>query len=415
MVSMIAVMLGFGIVIPLMPFYITHFNASGTALGLIMSIYSLMQFLTAPFWGKMSDRFGRKPIFMIGLAGFAISFILQGLAQNLVQFVILRTLAGVLSSATFPTAMAYIADTTTPEHRSKGVGMLGASMGLGMVIGPSLGGLITHLSLPLPGSIQALMQITKDAATGETLNLSLPFFAAALLALVALPLAQFLLPESLPPEKRSLHTPSKAQQSRLSSLLHAARGPVGFLYILAFVLAFALANMEAVLSLYGKEQFKMGPAEIGLLMGAMGLLSVIQQGFTIGFLTRKFGEVAIVRGGLLISALGFVGMALAPVRWLFIGFALFFNTGSVLLQPSVTALISKRTHSGQGEAMGINNAFQALGRSVGPTWAGMAYDMYSTLSFWTGALIQVGALLFSLRGLAENHTAPAASVEEVQT
>jgi MFS family permease len=396
--TLVIVMLGFGIAIPLTPFYIIHFNASGTALGLMMALYSLMQFIFAPVWGRLSDRIGRKPVLLIGIGGFALSFLLQGLAQNLIQFMLVRTLAGILSSATLPTAMAYVADTTTPEERSKGVGMLGASMGVGMIFGPMLGGFLTHVNPSLPASLATLLQVTTDPSTGELINLSIPFFGSALLALLALPFVIFMLPESLAPDARVLHAPKEA--SRLGALGAALRGPMGLLFILAFLLAFSLAMMEGVLALYGKERFIMGPSQIGLLMGALGIVSVIQQGVLIGPLTRRYGEERIIQWGLVIGVLGFAAMALAPTRGLFIGATLFFNAGNMLLQPSVTSLISKRAQNGQGAVMGINQSFQSLGRGVGPLWAGIAFDVYATLAFWTGALVQAVALVYALRTLA---------------
>ncbi len=396
--TLVIVMLGFGIAIPLTPFYVTHFNASGTALGLMMALYSLMQFIFAPVWGRLSDRVGRKPVLLIGIVGFAISFLLQGLAQNLIQFMLVRTLAGILSSATLPTAMAYVADTTTPEGRSKGVGMLGASMGVGMIFGPMLGGFLTHVNPTLPAGIASLLQVTTDPSTGATINLSIPFFGAALLALLAVPFVLFMLPESLHPDQRILHAPQS--ESRLGTLTTALRGPLGFLYLLAFLLAFSLAMMEGVLALYGKERFVMGPSQIGLLMGALGIVSVIQQGLLIGPLTRRYGEERIIRSALVIGVLGFAAMALAPTRNLFIGATLFFNAGNMLLQPSVTSLISRRATTGQGAVMGINQSFQSLGRGVGPLWAGVAFDIYATLAFWTGALVQAIALLYAARLLA---------------
>jgi MFS transporter, DHA1 family, multidrug resistance protein len=399
--SLVIVMLGFGIAIPLMPFYVTHFNASGSALGFMMAIYSLMQFIFAPIWGQLSDRIGRKPVLLIGIAGYAISFFLQGISQNITQFILTRTLAGILSSATLPTAMAYIADTTSTENRSRGVGLMGAAMGVGMIFGPMLGGLLTRLTIPFPAEISYLLQTTRDATTNAVINLSLPFFASSLLALVAIPFIITLLPESLSSEKRALHVSSTTKQSRFSLLKGGLLGPSSFLFVLAFLLAFALANMEAVLALYGKQQFAMGPSEVGLLMGAMGVLAVIQQGVVIGPLTKKVGEVRSIQGGLVFCILGFVGLALSPAKSLFMAAALVFNIGSSLLQPCVTALASKRATSGQGEAMGINNSFQSLGRAVGPLWAGFAFDIYSTLSFWTGALIQIIVLGFSLRMLTE--------------
>lgn len=395
--ALVIVMLGFGIAIPLLPFYITHFNASASALGLMMSLYSFMQFLFAPLWGRWSDRHGRKPALLIGIAGFFFSFILQGLSQNVVQLILSRSLAGILSSATLPSALAYIADTTSEEDRSKGAGLMGAALGMGMIFGPLLGGLLTHVSLDLPQGIARLLQSTVDSA-GQTISLSIPFFASALLALAALPFIFFLLPESHPLEMRSAHSQA-ASGSRARLLLGGLRGPNSVLFLLSFLLAFALANIESILGIYGQQRFAMNPSDVGILMGGMGLLSVIQQGLLIGPLTRKFGEVRIVQGGLLISILGFVGLALSANRPLLYTAALVFSFGNVLLQPSVTALISRRTKGGQGAAMGLNNSFQSLGRAAGPLWAGFAYDVRSTLSFWTGAVIQAAALAICLRTL----------------
>ncbi|MRR30742.1 MFS transporter, partial [bacterium] len=359
-----------------------------------------------------SDRVGRKPVLLIGSLGFAAAFVLQGLAQNLEQFIAVRILAGMLSSAMLPTAMAYVADTTSAENRSSGVGMMGAAMGLGMILGPTLGGFLTHYNPALPPAISGLLQSTLDPATGDVINLSIPFFASAILALTASPLIFFALPESLSAEKRQHASEQKTNVTRSKAMLQSLRGPMGFLFVLAFVLAFALANMESVLSLYGKQQFQMGPSQIGLLMGAMGLVAVVQQGVMIGPLTRRFGEMRIIESGLVIGILGFIGLALAPTQALLIVSALVFNVGSVLLQPSVTALISKQATSGQGELMGMNNSFQSLGRGVGPLWAGAAFDFYSTLSFWSGALIQAGILFAALRIFAKSNLQSSGGVNE---
>lgn len=394
--SLVIVMIGFGIAIPLMPFYITHFGASGAALGLVMAVYSFMQFLFAPFWGRQSDRVGRKKILLLGVVGYAATFFLQGIAQNLVQFTLVRALAGIISSATLPTAMAYIADITSEERRAQGVGVLGAAMGIGMIIGPLLGGLLTRVHLDLGPGLGSLLQVTQDAS-GATINLSIPFFAASLLAVIAAGFIIVMLPESLPPERRGLHL--EPTGSRMAQLSAGLRGPMGFLFLLSFLLTFALANMEAVLALYGAQRFAMTPSHVGMLMGALGVTAVIMQGGVIGPLTRKVGEARVIQGGLVVSMIGFVVMALAGSRAALIVGALVMNGGNVLLQPSVTSLISKRTQTGQGAAMGQNNSFQSLGRAVGPLWAGFAYDITSTLAFWTGAAVQLVALLYGMRML----------------
>jgi hypothetical protein len=186
------------------------------------------------------------------------------------------------------------------------------------------------------------------------------------------------------PERRVHHA---CGQKRGAVLLQALRGPSGFLFLLSFLLTFALANMEAVLALYGQKMFSMGPMQVGLLMGAMGIVVVIQQGVVIGPLTRKIGEPRVIQLGLVVGILGFVSLALAPTLVLYGIAAIVFNAGSALLQPSVTSLISQRAVTGQGATMGLNQSFQSLGRATGPLWAGFAFDLQASLAFWTGALI----------------------------
>jgi len=409
---LVTVMLGFGIVIPLLPFFVTHFGANGTVMGLLMSIYSIMQFIFAPIWGRLSDRVGRKPVLLLGISGYAISFGVMAFAPNIAILILARAVAGILSSATLPTAMAYIADTTEAKDRARGVGMMGAAMGVGMIFGPTLGGLLAAANLHLPAGLLALMQTMIDPDTGNLINLSVPFFFAGLLALAALPVVYFALPESLHKDLR--RDAPKAEGTRLSQLGVALKSPLGFLFAMALLLSFALANLESILGLYGKERFAMGPEGIGLLMGGMGILSVIQQGFLIGPLTRRFGEARVLQGGLVISMIGFFGMALLQTEWGMIVFVLVFSTGNVLLQPSVTSLISQRAKPGeQGAAMGINNSFQSLGRSIGPLWAGFAYDLYPTLSFWTGAIFQLIAFVYALRMLGPMWAARRAAPEPV--
>jgi MFS transporter, DHA1 family, multidrug resistance protein len=396
--SLVTVMLGFGIVIPLLPFFVTHFGANGTMMGVMMSIYSVMQFIFAPLWGRLSDRYGRKPVLLIGVTGYALSFGLMGFANSILMLIVFRGLAGILSSATLPTAMAYIADITEAKDRSKGVGLMGAAMGLGMIFGPTLGGVLAGAQLPLPASWLAGMQTMIDPETQRLINLSVPFFCAGLLALITLPVIHLALPESLQKENRRERP--QAAGSRMSQLGQALRGPMGFFFVMALLLSFALANVESIVGLYGKESFGMGPESIGLLMGGMGILSVIQQGFLIGPLTRRLGEERVLQSGLVVSMAGLFGMALLRYEWGLIASVLVFSFGNVLLQPSVTSLISQRTRpEEQGTAMGFNNSFQSLGRAIGPLWAGFAYDIHPTYSFWTGAIFQLVAFLYAMRML----------------
>jgi DHA1 family multidrug resistance protein-like MFS transporter len=394
--SLVIVMLGFGLVVPILPFYTTHFGADGKALGFLMAIYSIMQFIFAPVWGRLSDRVGRKPVLLIGLAGYALSFALMGISQSFIQLLIFRALAGILSSATLPTALAFIADTTSADNRSSGMGLMGAAMGLGMIFGPMIGGVLTGITLPA-GTAQ-FMQYEVDPETGALLNLSLPFFVAALLALVTIPFVIWKLPESLPKDRRIDHRIAGGP-SRVKLLKDALTGSMGFLFIMAFLLAFALANFESVLGLYAKDEFGLGPSQVGILLGMIGLLSVIQQGVMIGPLTRRFGEERILRWGLIVSIAGFLGLAIIPGVWMMVLFSAVFNIGNSLLRPSVASLISQRAETGQGVAMGLENSYMSLGRVFGPLWAGTAYDINMTLPFWSGAIMQGIALLVSFRYL----------------
>jgi MFS transporter, DHA1 family, multidrug resistance protein len=391
-VSLVIVMLGFGIVVPILPYYVTHFGVGGQALGWLMAIYSIMQFIFAPVWGKLSDRVGRKPVFLIGLAGYALSFGLMGLSHDYTQLFLSRALAGILSSATLPTALAFIADTTTADNRSRGMGLLGAAMGLGMIFGPLLGGTLTGVILP--PAFNGVMQYATNPATGVTLNLSLPFYVASLLALITIPFVILKLPESLPKELRVDHR-GVGGPSRLKLLKDALTGPMGFLFIMAFLLAFALTCYESVLGLYAYDRYGLGPSQVGMLLGLIGILSVIQQGVVIGPLTRKIGEERVLRWGLIISLSGFLGLAILPGVGMLVLFSAVFNIGNSLLRPSVASLISQRAEGGQGVAMGLENSFMSLGRVFGPLWAGTSYDISMTLPFWSGAFFQAIALAIS--------------------
>jgi DHA1 family multidrug resistance protein-like MFS transporter len=377
-------MLGFGIVVPILPFYVTYFGASGRELGLMMAIYSLMQFICAPIWGRWSDRVGRKPILLIGLVGFALSFGLMGLAQNVWQMIAARALACILSSATLPATFAYIGDSTSGENRSGGMGILGAAMGLGMIFGPLLGGPLGKIALPLP------------------------FFAAAGFAIIAAFFAFIMLPESLTADKRV--APHGAAQSRARALIGALRGPMAFLFVTAFLLAFALANFEAVLGLFALDRFGLGPDQVGYLMGAFGFLGAIQQGVIIGPLTRRIGEARVLQSGLILSVIGFVGTALSREVWVFVALSALFNFGNALLRPSVASLISQRATTGQGIAMGLENSFMSLGRATGPLWAGYSYDIRQEYPFYSGALFQ--AIAFALSFSIVRGTQPNDAVEE---
>ena len=369
--TLIVIMMGFGMIIPIMPFYVKHLGASGSALGLLMATYGVMQFIFAPFWGQLSDRYGRKKILMLGVLGNAATQVLFGLSTQLWMLFAARILSGLLSSATLPTAMAFISDSTTREQRGGGMGMIGAAFGIGMVIGPGLGGWLA------------------------TENLSLPFFIAAGLSLIAFLLIALILPESLPPEKRTAQ-PGKLRGPQFNLMWSSLFGPLGFLLFMAFLLTFGLTNFEAIFGLYSADRYGYSPRLVGILFMVIGLTSALVQGLLTGPLTRRWGEAYVIRGSLIASAVGFI--VLTQVRSLpaVIAAVCFFIISNAMLNPANSSLISKRTEGSQGLVMGLNNSYQSLGRIIGPALAGLLYDVNMNFPYWTGAIAMLAGFALSL-------------------
>ncbi len=364
--TLVIIMMGFGMIIPIFPFYIENLGASGSSLGFLMAVFAAMQLIFSPIWGALSDRYGRKPIILIGVFGFAISNLLFGLSTKLWMLFVSRALAGILSSATMPTSMAYIGDSTTEENRGGGMGMMGAAMGVGMVIGPGLGGWLAEDSL------------------------SLPFFIAAGLSVVALIFVYFFLPESLSPENRSQNAEIKLI-SQFKVMWKSLFGPLSFLLILAFLVSFGLTKFESVFGLYAAARFKFGPKEVGSLLTVVGLISAVVQGALTGPLSKKWGEEKIIKISMFGSAIGFVLMLYATDFFTIALFTGFFVFSNAMIRPAVTSLTSKNSEIGQGVAMGLNNSFMSLGRIFGPILAGILFDIQITLPYLVGG----GVMLFS--------------------
>lgn len=370
--TMVVVMMGFGMIIPIMPFFVESMGANAAQLGMLMAVFSIMQFIFSPMWGTVSDRIGRKPVLMIGAFGFAVTQIAMGFATNYWILFAARALAGVLSSATMPTAMAFISDSTNERQRGGGMGVIGAAMGVGMVLGPALGGWLGGHSL------------------------STPFFIGGALSVVALLLILAVLPESLPPEKRTSHV-QRFRGPQLRVMWKALWGPMGFLLFLAFLINFALANFEGIFGLYAAHRYSYGPEQVGTIMMVIGIASAVVQGVITGPATNWLGEGNVIKISLVASAVGFVLMLTAnsfPTVLLTVGI---FVTSNAMLRPSIASAASKLTTEGQGVAMGLNNAFQSLGRTVGPLWAGVMFDVNVIYPYLSAALIMLVSFVASMR------------------
>ncbi len=360
--ALVVVMLGFGMVIPVLPFYIQRFGASGSAFGTLVAMSALTEFLFGPIWGSLSDRTGRKPILMIGIFGYGLSMLLFGLSTELWMLFASRALSGVLSAATVSTTMAYIGDSTSTKERGGGMGLLGASAGAGTIIGPGIGGLLAHGSL------------------------STPFFLAAGASLLALALIALLLPESLPPTARA-GAGSQLRFNSISRMWQAIRSPIGFLLGLAFLATLGTANFEAIFSLYVVKKLAYPPEQVGAILTVVGVVALFGRGLLTGLFTRRWGEATVIKGSLLAAALGFGGLLLANSFGAVLLATGFFAFAVTFLRPSIHSLTSQRATFGQGTSMGLSNSFVSLGRIAGSLWAGAIFDVGMDFPYWSGIVI----------------------------
>jgi len=356
---LIVVMLGFGMIIPIFPYYIKNLGAGGKELGLLVGTSALLEFTFGPLWGKVSDRRGRKPVLMIGLVGYAVSTLLFGLATQLWMLFAARALSGVLSSATITAAMAYVSDITSDEERSEGLGKIGAAMALGLMLGPGLGG---WLAEP---------------------NLSRPFFFAAGLSVVALLLVAILLPESISGEIQ------QAEKTKSLPLKEALLGPAGILLLLITLFSFALTNFESIFGLYAIEKYGFNPNQVGTVLMVVAVASTAGKALLTGPVTRRWGEGITIKASLLAGSAGFLVMLLA---WDFpsvLATTALFILSKTLLRPATLGLISKNLQGDQGAVMGISNSFMSLGRIIGPIWAGFAFELNPIFPYLSGSIFML--------------------------
>lgn len=360
---MFLVMIGFGIIIPVLPFYAEEMGASPTQLGLLMAVYSLMQLIFAPFWGKLSDRIGRKPIMMIGIAGLSLSFFMQAMATELWMLFAARIIGGLLSSANMPTAMAYVADITTPENRGKGMGIVGAAVGLGFVFGPAIGGIFSKSSM------------------------SMPFYLAGASSLITLVIIFFFLKESL--QKNTEAENESNKQSRWK----AFSGPASVLFLLQLLISLSLSGLEATFAYFAAQKAGLGAIQLGYIFMIMGFAGAMVQGGMVGRLTKKFGEGTVIQGGIIVSAIGFGLILLVDSFTTAAIFLSIFGIGNGFIRPSISSLLTKTTDAGHGSATGLLSSFDSLGRIVGPPLGGWLFSLSIGLPYISGAIISVIALV----------------------
>lgn len=360
---MFLVMVGFGIIIPVMPFYAEEIGANPTQLGLLMAVYSLMQLLFAPMWGRISDRIGRKPVIMIGILGLSLSFFLMAISSELWMLFAARIIGGLLSSANMPTVMAYVADITSEEDRGKGMGIIGASVGLGFIFGPAIGGIFSQSSL------------------------NMPFYLAGTTSLITFLLVTFVLKESLSVEERN------SQSKEKTSLLKAFNGPVSVLFVLQLFVSLSLSGLEATFAYFAAEKAGLGAVQLGYIFMIMGLAGAIVQGGLVGRMTKKLGEGTVIQLGIAISAIGFALILLIEGFGTAALFLTIFGVGNGLIRPSVSSLLTKKSTAGHGSTTGLLSSFDSLGRIIGPPLGGWLFSIAIGMPYISGIILSCIALV----------------------
>ncbi|HAF21380.1 MAG TPA: MFS transporter [Blastocatellia bacterium] len=353
-------LVGFGIVIPVLPFYAegTRFNATPRTVGLLFASYSVMQLIFAPVLGRLSDKYGRRPVLLVSIIGTGIGFLILGFATTLWMLFAGRILDGI-TGGNISTAQAYIADITTKEERAKGMGLIGAAFGLGFVFGPAIGGILSRWGV------------------------AVPFLFAAVLCFANAVLLYFTLPETVTRDHPA--RVSAAGGRGFAQLIKSLKDPrLGFVLTIYFLFIVAFSIMTTSFSLFTMFRFGYDAQHTGYLFAYVGILAVIIQGGLIGHLVKRFGELPLVIVGALLFAgslfaVPFVGPEKGGLLALLIGGGLF-SIGNSLSAPSLTSLASKTAgRSEQGSVLGVTQSVASLARAVGPALA--AFMIHSAIAY----------------------------------
>jgi DHA1 family tetracycline resistance protein-like MFS transporter len=386
-------LVGFGIVIPVLPYYAegTRFGATPREVGLLFASYSVMQLIFSPVLGRLSDKYGRRPILLISLLGTSIGFLILGFATTLLMLFIGRIIDGI-SGGNISTAQAYIADVTTKENRARGMGLIGAAFGLGFVFGPAIGGILSRWGI------------------------NIPFLFAGGLAFANVILLYFTLPETVTRDHPA--RVSAASGRGWKQLIDALRQPqLAFVLAIYFLSIVAFSIMTTVFSLFMMFRLGYDPWHSGWIFAFVGIVSALIQGGLIGKLVKRFGEpTLVIAGGLLFTVSLFVSPFVEPAIGLIgiLSVAALSSIGNALSAPSLTSLGSKSASAAeQGSILGVMQSVASLARAVGPTVA--AVIIYSAVAhtgydrqmqnmsdasilrtFWTAAAIQFVAFLLAV-------------------
>ncbi|WP_148466588.1 MFS transporter [Paenibacillus sp. GM2] len=374
MLNIFIVFTGIGLVVPIMPTYMTELHISGSTVGLLVASFSLTQLIFSPYAGRLSDMFGRKKIIVIGMIVFAVSEFLFGIANAPALLFISRMIGGLGAALIFPAVMAYTADTTTDEERATGMGFINAAITTGFIIGPGIGGFIAEFGIRVP------------------------FFAAAVAGGVAATITLLALPESNKRAQVAKDTANEApRQSLVKQLLNSYKEPYFIALIIVFVASFGLANYETVFGLFVDHKFGFTAKDIAFIITFGSIAGAVVQLTIFGWILNKFGERNVISFCLIIAAVFVLLTLLVHTYWLILAVTFILFLSIDILRPAIGTQMSKMAEEKQGYVAGLNSAYTSLGNIAGPIVAGFLFDFNINYPYISAAIVLVLCFLLSLR------------------
>ncbi|MGD7010212.1 MFS transporter [Metabacillus sp. 84] len=372
MINMFIAIGSFGIIIPILPAYLKSIDQGGMAAGLMIAIFAGAQLLFSPIAGRWADQYGRRKMIVYGLAGLTLSMFIFYATDSIWFLYASRVIGGIGAALLIPAIFAYIADITTIEQRAKGNSYISASMSLGIVIGPGVGGFLAELGLKMP------------------------FLISALVSLVAVLFSVLVLKESESIQAPEENHVSPDTESMLRKLALSVRKPYFVPLVITLIMSFGLMAYESVLGLFVDDQFGASPQDIAFMVTSTGIVSVVVQLFIVNWIVEKFGEGTVLNLFIALAAAGFLFSLFADDYILFFGITLIIFLATSILRPVLNTLISKMAGNEQGFAMGLNNSYMSIGNVLGPTFAGLLYDVQILYPFMLGFVLLIFTLFITI-------------------
>ncbi|RKF48188.1 multidrug MFS transporter [Bacillus wiedmannii] len=368
--NLFMVSLGLGLVIPVLPTLMNELDISGSTVGYLVAIYAITQFITSPFSGKWVDQYGRKPTIILGLLIFAVSELLFGLGENVYVLFISRILGGFSNALVFPAVTAFIADVTSENERPKAMGYMSAAINTGFLIGPGIGGFLADI------------------------NMRMPFIVAALFGAFSVVFSFLLLKEPNEFEEKNEQKEMEKKGNKYFRQIFHPMYIIAFLII--FISSFGLASFESILSLYVDHKFNFSPKEIAGVVSISSIIGMMGQIFFFEHLTKKIGEIALIRYSLALAAIFIFLMTVANSYVTILLTSLLLFVGFDFIRPSVTTYLSKIAGNQQGFVGGMNSMFTSIGNIGGPIVGGTLFDININSPYYFATIVIIWGTILTI-------------------